>query len=153
MASGTICSDFGAQGNKICHCFHFFPICHEVMGLDAILVFWMLSTTPAFLLSSFTLMKRIFSSSSLFTMRVVSSACLKLLIFLLAILFPACDSFSLPFHVMYSAFKLKKQSDNIQPCYTPFPILKQSIIPCSLVSWLGCGFLRRQVRWSVIPSL
>ena len=31
-------SDFGAQENKICHCFDFFP--HEVMGLDAmILVF------------------------------------------------------------------------------------------------------------------
>ena len=41
MAAVTICSDFGAQENKICHCFHFFPsICHEVMGLDAmILVF------------------------------------------------------------------------------------------------------------------
>ena len=25
MAVVTICSDFGAQGNKICHCFHFFP--------------------------------------------------------------------------------------------------------------------------------
>ena len=34
--------DFGAQENKRCHCFHFFPsICHEVMGQDAmILVFW-----------------------------------------------------------------------------------------------------------------
>ena len=26
MAAVTICSDFGAQENKICHCFHFFPI-------------------------------------------------------------------------------------------------------------------------------
>ena len=26
MAVGTICSDFGAQEKKICHCFHFFPI-------------------------------------------------------------------------------------------------------------------------------
>ena len=41
MAAVTICSDFGAQGNKICHYFYCFPICfHEVMGLDAmILVF------------------------------------------------------------------------------------------------------------------
>ena len=38
-------------------------ICHEVMGLDAmILVFWMLSFKPAFSLSSFTLIKRLFSS-------------------------------------------------------------------------------------------
>ena len=36
MASVTVCSDFRAQENKICHCFHFSPsICHEVMGLDA----------------------------------------------------------------------------------------------------------------------
>ena len=36
-------SDFGAQENKICHCFHFSSfICHEVMGLEAtILVSWM----------------------------------------------------------------------------------------------------------------
>ena len=44
MASLTICSEFGAQDNKVCHCFHFFPpsICQEVMGLDSmILVFLM----------------------------------------------------------------------------------------------------------------
>ena len=41
MAAVTVCSDFGAQENKIYHCFHFFPTYwHEVMGLDAmILVF------------------------------------------------------------------------------------------------------------------
>ena len=51
--------------NKICHCFHFFPsICYEVMGLDAmILVFWKLNFKPALALSSFTLIKRVFSSS------------------------------------------------------------------------------------------
>ena len=39
-------------------------ICHEVMGPDAmILVFWMLSFKPAFSLSIFTFMKRLFSSS------------------------------------------------------------------------------------------
>ena len=27
------------------------------------------------------------------------------------------------FHMMYSAYKLNKQGDNIQPCYTLFPIL------------------------------
>ena len=26
MATVTVCSDFGAQENKICHCFHFSPI-------------------------------------------------------------------------------------------------------------------------------
>ena len=41
-------------------------ICHEVMGLYAtILVFWMLSFKPDFSCSSFTVIKRLFSSSSL----------------------------------------------------------------------------------------
>ena len=56
MATVTICSDFGAQENKICHCFHFLSIylpqtdgtrCHD-------LSFWMLSFKPDFSLSSFT---------------------------------------------------------------------------------------------------
>ena len=53
-------------------------ICHEVMGPDAmILVFWMLSFKPTFSLSSFTFIKRFFSSSSLSPIRVVSSAYLR----------------------------------------------------------------------------
>ena len=66
-------------------------ICHEVMGPDAmILVFWMLNFKPTFLLSSFTFIKRLFSFSLLSSIRVVSSAYLRLLIFLQAILTPAC---------------------------------------------------------------
>ena len=35
MAAVTFHRDFGAQENKVCHCFHFSPsICYEVMGLD-----------------------------------------------------------------------------------------------------------------------
>ena len=50
-------------------------ICHEVMGPDAmILVFWMLSFKPTFWLSSFTFIKRLFSSPSLSDIKVVSSA-------------------------------------------------------------------------------
>ena len=49
-------------------------ICHEVMGPDAmILVFWMLSYKPVFLLSSFTLSKRLFTSSSHPAIRELSS--------------------------------------------------------------------------------
>ena len=34
----TICSDFGAQNNKVSHCFHCFPsISHEVMEPDAMI--------------------------------------------------------------------------------------------------------------------
>ena len=46
---------------------------------------------------------------------MVSSAFLKLVLFLLAILIPAWDSSSLAYHMMYSAYKLNKQGDNIQP--------------------------------------
>ena len=50
-------------------------VCHEVMGLDAmILVFWMLSFKPTFSLSSFTFIKRLFSSSSVLVIWMVSSA-------------------------------------------------------------------------------
>ena len=152
MAAVTICSDFGAQKNKVWHCFpiyypwsggtgcHFrsteksqkvlilwlqspsavilepkkiktdtvstvFPsISHDVMGPHAmIFVFWMLSIKPTFSLSSFTFIKRLFHFSSLSAIRVVSSAFLRLLIFLSAVLFPACASFSPTFLMMYPA--------------------------------------------------
>ena len=62
-------------------------ICYEVMGRGAmILVFWVLSFKPTFSLSSFTFIKRIFNSS-LSAVRVVTSAYLRLLIFLLEIMF------------------------------------------------------------------
>ena len=68
-----------------------------------ILVLWMLSFKPDFSLNSFTFIKRLFSSSSLFSIRVMSSAYLRLLIILLAILIPACASSSPAFLMMYSA--------------------------------------------------
>ena len=131
------------------HCFHFFLIylpwgdgnrCHDLR-------FWMLSFKSAFSLSSFTFKKRLFSSSSL-------SAYRRLLIFFLAILIPVCESSSLAFLMMYSAYKLNKQGDNIQPWCTPFPIWNQSVVPCpvlTIASWHTYRFLRRQVRWSGIP--
>ena len=87
---------------KVSYCFHCFPVfCHEVMGPDAMtLVFWMLSFKPTLSLSSFTFIKRLFSSSSLSAIRVVSSAYLKLLMFLLEILSPGCASSSPAFLMM-----------------------------------------------------
>ena len=69
----------------------------------------MLSFKPTFSLSSSTFIKRLFSSSSLSAIRVVSSVYLRLLVFLLAILIPACASSSLAFHMIYSAYKLNNQ--------------------------------------------
>ena len=81
--------------------------CHEVMGPDAmILVYWLLSFKPAFLLSSFTFIKRIFSPSSCSAIRVIdlqrreiqSNAYLRLLIFLPEILIAAYDMTHPPWH-------------------------------------------------------
>ena len=63
----------------------------------------MLSFRPTFSPSSFIFIERLFSSSLLSAIRVVSSPHLRLLIFLLEILIPACDSSSLAFPMMYSA--------------------------------------------------
>ena len=76
------------------------------------------------------------------------------LMFLLAILIPACASSSPAFRMMYSAYKLNKQDDNIQPWHTSFPIWNQSIVPClvlTVASWPVYRLLRKQVRWSGIP--
>ena len=114
--------------------------------------FWML-IQPAFSLSSFTFIKTLFSSSWLFAIRVVSSAYLRLLIFLPAILILVYASSSPAFRMIYSAYKLNKQGDNIQPWHTPFLICNKSIVPCpvlTVASWLAYRFLKRLVRWSGI---
>ena len=138
----------------VCHHFHCFPIYLPWNGgKDAmILVLWMLSFKPPFSLSSFTFIKRLFSSSLLYAIRVVSCAHLRLLIFLLANLILACASSSPAFLMMY--YKLNKQGDNIQPWCTPFPMWNQSVVLCpvlTVASWPAYRFLRSQVRWSGIP--
>ena len=55
---------------------------------------------------------------------------------------------------MYSAYKLNKQGENIQPSRTPFSIWNQSAVPCPVLiaaSWPAYRFLRWQVKWSGIP--
>ena len=97
----------------------FFPsICHEVMRMDAmILVFSVFSFKPVLSLFFFTLIKRLFSSSSLSAIRVVSSTYLKLLrVVLSPLLIPACYSFSPAFLMMCSAYRLNKQGDSRQLC-------------------------------------
>ena len=132
-------------------------VCHEVMRPDAmILVFWMLSFKPTFSLSSFTFIKRLFSSPLLSALRVVSSAYLRWLIFLSAILIPPYASSSPAFLMMYSAYKLNKQGNNIQPWSTPFPIWNQSVVLCPVLTvapWPAYRFLRRQVGGLVFPHL
>jgi len=130
--------------------------CHEGMGQDAIIfVFWMLSFKPSFSLFSFTFINRLFSSS-LSAIRVVSSAYLRLLIFLLATLIPACGSSSPVFLIMYSAYKLNKQGDNIQPWHILFPIWNKSVVPCpvlTVASWPAYNYSRGRSDGLVFPSL
>ena len=94
-------------------------ICHEVMGPYAmIFIFWMLSFKPAFSLSSFTFIKRPFSSSLLSAVRVVSS-------------FPLLFTKKCTYTHMHTArFQLPAKSSwergkslgNIRPSKIPFPI-------------------------------
>ena len=90
----------------------------------------MLSFQLAFSVSSFTLIKRLFSSSLLSAIREVSSAYLRLLIFLPEIVIPAFATSSPGFHMMYSACKLNKQEYNVKP----FPIWNQSIVLCPVLT-------------------
>ena len=115
-------------------------ICHEVMGPDAMtLVFWKLSFKQIFWLSSFTFIKRLFSSSSLSAIRVAPSAYLRLLIFLPAILITAC--------IVYCIL-----SPCLQPWHTPFQIWNQSVVPhpvLTVASWLPVQISQEtgQVVW------
>ena len=91
-------------------------VCHEVMGMNAIIfIFWILSFNPIFSHSSFIFIKRLFSSSSLSAISVVSSVYLRLLIFLPEIFISTLPIFisSLAFYMLYPAYKLNKQGDNI----------------------------------------
>ena len=133
------------------------PAPAAVKGLDVkilvIFFFLIFSFESAFLLFSYTLIKRFFNSSLLSAIRVVSSAYLRLLMFLPAILIPACSSNSPAFLMMYSAYRLNKQGDRRQPCRTPFSILNQSVVSyrvLTVASWPAYRFLRRQVRCSGI---
>ena len=104
-------------------------ICLEVMGPDAmILVFLVFHFKLTLSLSSFTLIKRLFSSFSLSDIRVVSSAYLRLLMSL-SILIPACNSSNLAFLMRCSAYSLNKEGDSRQPCHTPFSVVNQSVVP------------------------
>ena len=139
--------------NKVCHCLHHFPNylpwrdgigCHDHSFLNIELYFTLL----------LAFIKRLFSSSSFSAIRVISSAHLRLLIFLPTILNPPCESSSLAFRMMYSAYMLNNQGDIIQPWRTPFPIWNQSVVPCLLLLlldlhtgfWPAYRFLRKQIR-------
>ena len=129
MAAVTICSDFGAQENKICNCLHFCPsIWHEVMGPDAkILVFWKVSFKPAF---HFPLSHS--SRSSLVPLYFLPLKWYYLHIWS-CWYFSWQSWFQLVIHqasyfTWYILHILNKLGDNIQPFCTSLPILAQSVV-------------------------
>ena len=129
-------------------------ICHEVMGPDAMFfVFWMLSFTICFtflfqchqkalqLLFTFCHKGGVFCISEVID---ISSSNLN----------SSCASSNPAFCMVYSAYKLNKQGDNIHLWSSPFPTWNQSIVlsvVLTVVSWPAYRFLRRQVRWSGTP--
>ena len=106
---------------------------------------------------SLSFIRRLFNSYLLSAVKVVSFVYMRSLIFLLAILIPACASSSPEFHMIYSAYKLNKPGDNIQFWYSYFPILNQSVVLClilTIASWSAFRFHRRQLRcFSILISL
>ena len=121
------------------------------MGLDAmILVFWMLSFKPTFPLSSFPFIKRFFSSSWLSAIRMVSSAYLRLLIFL-------PQSW---FQLVITEYNLQKYwitmlyTWNKCVCMQLLIYVRLFVTPWGIAyqAPLSMGF-SRQEYWSVLPCL
>ena len=119
-----------------------------MMGPDAkILVFWILSFKPTFLIFSLTFIKRLFSSS-FSAIRMVTSAYMRLLIFLLAVFIPACaypaQGFSwCSLHVSYISRLTIYSLDVLL-----FPIWNQSVVPCpvlTVASWPTYRFLKSPI--------
>ena len=141
-------------GNEIWTLHFSLIICHEVIGPnDMIFVFecWVLSQL---FLSPLSLSSR----GSLVPLHFLPLEWCHLHIwgywYFLSNLDSSFESSSPTFPMMYSACKLYKQGDNIQPWRTPFPIWNQSVVSCPVLTVASCPayrFLRRQVRWSHIP--
>ena len=104
----------------------------------------MLSFRPAFSLSSFTFIKRLFSSCPLSSNKVLSSAYLRMLIFLQAVLIPACKSSSSALHMMYSACKLNKHGANFSLGIFLSQIWTSSFFPYQVFCFLSCIQVSRE---------
>ena len=132
MALVTLRSEFRAQEEETCHYFHLFPFYLQWSNgarWATVLNFLIFSFKLALPVSAFTLIKRLLSSFLLSAIGVVSSTYLRMLIFLLSILIPACNPSSLAFLKTCSVYRLNKQGDSRQPCHTLFSILIQSVVP------------------------
>ena len=136
----------GPPKNKVSHCFHCFPIdlpwsdgtgCH-------MLVFW------NWVLSQLTLLFHFHQEAHEFFFTFCHKGDVICISQVVDVSPGNLDSsVCLAFCMMYFAYKLNKQDDNIQPWFTPFPIWNQSVVPCPILtvaSWPAYRFLKRQGR-------
>ena len=129
MVAVTICSDFGAPQDKICHCF-FFPIYLPWSNGNPsmIFVFWMLSFKQAFLLSTFTVIKRLFSSSSL----------------------SAISSGQFSHSVVSDSLQPHELQHARPPCPSPTPRVHPN--PCPLSQWCHLAISSSVIPFSSCPQ-
>ena len=155
MAAVTISSDFGAQINKVWHCFYCFSIyfpwidgtrCHDLRFLNVEL-------EANFFTFLFHLRQEAFEFLFTFCQKG-GVICISQVIDIspgnldssLCFLHPSISH-------MYSAYKLNKHDDNIQLWPIPFHIWNQSVVPClvlTVASWPAYRFFKKQIRWSGI---
>ena len=146
--TGSCSVSFRAQENKICHSFYFCPVCfpwsngtgcHDLHFFSC----WILSQPLHYPLSPL-------SRGSLVPVHFLPLewiTCISEVVAIFPSSLDSCDSGTSALCMMYSAQKLNKHCDNIQPWHTPFAILNQSIVPClvlTVASWPAYRFLRRQ---------
>ena len=156
MASGTICSDFGAQEKNVYHSFHCFPIYlpwsdetgyHDLSVLNV-----------EFEASFFTLPFHFHEEA----LQFLFVFCRK------GVVICRSDSIDISPSILHSSLcftwsgilhdvlciKLNTQGDSIPPWHTSLPVLNQSFVPCPVLtvsSWPAYRFLRMQISWSDIP--
>ena len=156
VAAVTIFSDFGAQENKICQCFHFSPICHKMMEPDAMILVcesWVLSQlfpSPLSLSSRGLLVPLCFLPSEWYHLHIWGCW-----YFSPATWIPAGASSS-PAFSMAHCTEVKETGWKYTAWCPPLPIWNQPVlvVPCPVLavdSWPAYRFLRRQGGGPGIP--
>ena len=120
-------------------------ICHEVIGLDVmilvLLIFglaWFFHSPPS-PSSRDSLVPLCFLLLGWYHLHIWGCW------FLPLILIPVCNSSSLAFLMMCSVYRLSKQGGSRQPCHTPFLVLNQSFVPYTVLtfaSWDSLGVIK-----------
>ena len=158
MAAITICSDFGAQKNKVNHCFHCFP--HLFAMKWWVQMLWSYFSECWVFRQLFHFLLSLSSRGSTILLHFLHKGgviCISEVIDISpSNLDSSLCSSSPAFLMMYSAYKLNKQGDNIQLWHTLFPIWNQSVVPCpvlTVASWMHKDFSRGRSGGLVFPCL